>query len=215
MAWPATVSSGQIIASAKTNEIIAALALWGGNVSAGGYNLTNLAQLHGASNLIRLYTNALERLQIDGVGGIIVKTAGATLEMPGDATWKGRVRSAVQGNTIGVYASIGGSWDHNGSTIASIGDYDGNQPRAALGIYNQFNGSFGAQFRFLVDDGDEVTDLWAILVGGKFGIGKAAPGTALAVAGLPTYADNAAAAAGGLTAGDFYRTSTGQLMVVY
>lgn len=32
---------------------------------------------------------------------------------------------------------------------------------------------------------------------------------------LPTYADNAAALAGGLTAGARYRTSTGVLMVVY
>lgn len=50
---------------------------------------------------------------------------------------------------------------------------------------------------------------------GRVGIGKTAPGSMLAVAGLPIYADNAAATGGGLTAGDFYRTSTGQLGVVY
>jgi len=32
---------------------------------------------------------------------------------------------------------------------------------------------------------------------------------------IPTYANNAAALAGGLVAGAFYRTSTGVLMVVY
>ena len=32
---------------------------------------------------------------------------------------------------------------------------------------------------------------------------------------LPVYADNAAATTGGLTAGEFYRTSTGTVMVVY
>ncbi|MBW2081586.1 MAG: hypothetical protein JRI39_00530 [Deltaproteobacteria bacterium] len=32
---------------------------------------------------------------------------------------------------------------------------------------------------------------------------------------LPVYADNASAKSGGLTDGDLYRTSSGQLMVVY
>jgi hypothetical protein len=34
-------------------------------------------------------------------------------------------------------------------------------------------------------------------------------------AGLPVYADNAAALAGGLVAGEMYRTAAGVLMVVY
>lgn len=50
--------------------------------------------------------------------------------------------------------------------------------------------------------------------GGRVGIMKAAPGTTLAVVGLPTYADNAAALLGGLTTGDFYKTAAGGLMVV-
>lgn len=36
-----------------------------------------------------------------------------------------------------------------------------------------------------------------------------------ALGGLPTYADNAAALAGGLTAGDIYKTSTGELRITY
>jgi hypothetical protein len=50
---------------------------------------------------------------------------------------------------------------------------------------------------------------------GRVGIGTAAPTSALQVVGLPVYADNAAATSGGLTAGAFYRTSTGVLMVRY
>jgi hypothetical protein len=37
----------------------------------------------------------------------------------------------------------------------------------------------------------------------------------LQLTGLPTYADNTAATTGGLTVGNFYKTSTGQLMIVY
>lgn len=39
-------------------------------------------------------------------------------------------------------------------------------------------------------------------------------GTTLTLTGLPTYADNAAALAGGLIAGDVYKTATGELRIV-
>ena len=41
---------------------------------------------------------------------------------------------------------------------------------------------------------------------GNVGIGTASPTSKLQVIGIPVYADNAAALAGGLTAGAFYRT---------
>jgi hypothetical protein len=45
--------------------------------------------------------------------------------------------------------------------------------------------------------------------GGNVGIGKTTPGSKLAVAGLPTYASDAAAGTGGLTTGDFYVDAAG------
>lgn len=50
---------------------------------------------------------------------------------------------------------------------------------------------------------------------GNVGIGTASPTSKLQVVGLPVYADNAAAIAGGLTTGAFYRTATGVLMVAF
>jgi hypothetical protein len=50
---------------------------------------------------------------------------------------------------------------------------------------------------------------------GNVGIGTTAPTSKLQVVDLPVYATNAAAVTAGLTAGAFYRTSVGVLMVVY
>ena len=47
------------------------------------------------------------------------------------------------------------------------------------------------------------------------GILGSSPLTTSQLAALPVYADNAAALAGGLTAGQLYRTSSGVLMVTY
>jgi hypothetical protein len=67
------------------------------------------------------------------------------------------------------------------------------------------------------------TERVRITSGGSIGISTNTPDIAtklhvvgqVRVDGLPVYADNAAAIAGGLAAGRFYRTSTGVLMVVY
>lgn len=52
-------------------------------------------------------------------------------------------------------------------------------------------------------------------LGGGVGIATTAPTSKLHVVGLSTYADNTTALAAGLTAGAFYRTATGVLMVAF
>jgi hypothetical protein len=69
--------------------------------------------------------------------------------------------------------------------------------------------------RFATTAAGTLSERMRIDAAGNVGIGTTAPTAKLQVVGLPTYADNTAALAGGLTAGAFYRTSTGVLMVAY
>jgi hypothetical protein len=50
---------------------------------------------------------------------------------------------------------------------------------------------------------------------GRVGIGTTTPHSPLAAVGLATYASNAAAITGGLTAGDFYTDGAGNVKVVF
>lgn len=76
--------------------------------------------------------------------------------------------------------------------------------------------SSGATAALAVQDAND-NFRFVILQSGKVGIGTIAPKTNLQVVGLPVYADNASAAAAGLTAGAFYRTGgdPDQLCVVH
>ena len=74
----------------------------------------------------------------------------------------------------------------------------------------------GMQLRPITFQLQNVTKL-TLATNGYVGIGTTTPTSPLAVAALPVFASNAAAKAGPpvLKAGDFYRTSTGVLMVVF
>lgn len=79
------------------------------------------------------------------------------------------------------------------------------------GTSNGAVGNLGANLVFYVNNRD--TERMRISSAGNVGIATTAPTSRLHVVGLPSYADNAAALAGGLTVGAFYHTA-GVLKVV-
>lgn len=95
-------------------------------------------------------------------------------------------------------------------------------------------GSFGARVNGTVATGSVPTEIYfcnnatnlsdcygsgsvRMLIGatGNVGIGTLTPTSKLHVVGLPTYASNAAAITGGLTAGAFYTDGAGNVKIVY
>ncbi len=66
--------------------------------------------------------------------------------------------------------------------------------------------TFGRLDLYGVTNGVRAHIMTWMRAGGKVGIGTIAPTSSLQVIGLPIYANNAAALAGGLTIGAFYRT---------
>jgi len=85
---------------------------------------------------------------------------------------------------------------------------------ALSGSYLRINGSDGFQF---YDTAGAAELARIVSATGNLGIGTTDPKSKLHVVGIPVYADNAAAIAGGLTAGAFYRTGADPdpLMVVH
>jgi len=140
------------------------------------------------------------------LSGLYIAVAGnvgiGTTEPVGLLDVKGGVVAGLQGTDANLpYVGFGTYWD--GSKLRSIGSAN-----YAMGIATTRTG-LGATSRLdlgsYIDSGVYCTGL-SVLANGNVGIGTTSPTSALQVVGLPVYANNAAAVAGGLTAGAFYRT---------
>lgn len=89
------------------------------------------------------------------------------------------------------------------------------QSGTTVGLYGLVGGVLTSGSAYLqVQRVDGTTTPYSMLLqptGGNVGIGTTSPTSPLHVVGLPTYASDSAAAAGGLTTGAFYKDASGGL----
>jgi hypothetical protein len=99
----------------------------------------------------------------------------------------------------------------SGNTVNpySFGTIEGKKESAVANNYSSYLAFY------TIDNAGGSSERLRINGSGNVGIGTVAPTSKLQVVGLPTYESNALALAGGLTAGAFYRTSMGVLMVTF
>jgi len=144
----------------------------------------------------------------------------------------GRTGAAFGGGLLAYHNNAAGAIANNGDRLGYMffGSYDGATPRNSGGLAARADGvwvsgaSYPTAFIFETTPPNSVVagtlaaarvERMRITGSGLVGIGTSSPTSQLQVVGLPVFADNTAALAGGLTAGAFYRTSTGQLMVAF
>lgn len=173
------------------NNLANDIRTWGGDVNAGGNQLQNLAGIGGvASVVVSVGSNERGRFR---PSGLQVTGVGADLATTGIKESICHVTGSLfAGLSIHSSSDAAGGW-LIGTSAAGVGDF-------AL-VRNQGVGLLPA-LRMLITSG------------GRVGFGMV-PTTQFGVAGLQAYADNNAATLAGHGAGNFYRTSTGVVMVVF
>lgn len=213
MAWLArnNFTAGEAMSHAFLNNLANDIRAWGGDINGGGYSLANakLAMPAGTVSVpsvaagadldTGLFWPSSNVLGVTAGGVSILRLGQEALFSPYNVISVLRIEPAAANAGIVINSGVAGP------------GY----------IYRVLNWSYGGTdfkiSRFHSDAGgasSPIDDL-VVLSDGKVGIAKGNPGTQLAVAGLPPYADNAAALGAGLTAGDFYRTAAGLVGVVF
>lgn len=137
---------------------------------------------------------------------------GTFAQFSGDVEVKGNISATngfmyVKHNTVDIpFSGIGGAISCNRSggnaELNFINTFDVNAASTAFTFSQKVNAT-------------TIVDLFTIMRSGFCGIGTNNPTSKLQVVGLLVFANNTAAISAGLTAGAFYRTSTGVLMVVF
>lgn len=124
MAWPsATRTDGEIIHATDWNEVAAALATWGGDSAAGGYNLTGLgavtgtgvvtaknlrvtyAQVSGTATATPEITNGVIEIDLDRLTTVIAAPVynGTATGLPSGVQFKIKLVHSLDGSDV--------SWD--------------------------------------------------------------------------------------------------------
>ncbi len=137
----------------------------------------------------------------------------------GIAGYRGAIRGVRSRGSL-EYPTAAGTGDGIVSLLAGV--YDGTTVLNNADVKFIVDGPVSTgvapvriSFRTKLNGGAVWKENLTIKPSGNIGINEAAPTSLLHVTGLPVYANNAAAIAGELTAGAFYRTADGVLMVCY
>lgn len=117
MGWPALRSNGFVIDETAWNEVVASLSAWGGDVNAGGHNLSNLAILTFA---VGGYIDSVVDVRGELSLGVLYSNVdrGLSFKSPTDFTY-GRIwRRASDGN---LFVDAQGNLCLNASSGANVG----------------------------------------------------------------------------------------------
>jgi hypothetical protein len=234
--WFPTRAAGFVVSHTEWNSALAAMADWLGNVNAGGYSLSNVGAFNGATATLTglltgtkfQFTSSLGVVSSEtdagwcylrsggGVGDakllVGVGSTGSYMQSMATGTAWDTKPLVLQpnGGKVGIGSAVG-SYRLNivsaGSDHLSLTDVPGNgyaiyrhAPTGTL-IFNGFQQGFSA-FRFWVNITGAVEEVFTIQTNGR-----------IYVKYCPTYANDVAAGAAGLAAGELWKTSDGIIRI--
>jgi hypothetical protein len=203
----AVPASATILGSNSSSQLIAASTTGSGTTAVLGTSPTFTTSI--TSPVVYGGSAASSTLTLDGTSNGTASNAYVLINPSGQGnvgigTASPSAKLEVNGNLI-----VDGSGSFGSYAVIGTGVSGGYYQDSANGAYRAIIGTGSASGYYFQTNGGNATTMFVGLGGtynGNVGIGTASPHSKLAVVGLPVYASNAAAIAGGLAAGDFYRT---------
>lgn len=232
----APVSAFDVVGNISTRPVASGdggiLQFYGNTGAAAGTTIKSTFSTGGHGPLIFDLGNG-EKCRIDSSGRLLVGTITARSYSNGVFTPRLQIEGPATGEAaLGIARNVA----NTGGPVIAFGKSRGAGAGAVTAVIAQddlgriqFQGADGAQLQ-------TAAEIWAVVDGtpatgsvpGRLIFSTTAAGSAAPVERMrikptgivnivntPTYADNTAAKAGGLVAGDIYRTATGQLMIAF
>jgi hypothetical protein len=203
----AVPASATVLGSNSSSQLIAASTTGSGTIAVLGTSPTFTTSI--TSPVVYGGSAAGSTLTLDGTSNGSPSNAYVLINPSGQGnvgigTISPGAKLEVNGNLI-----VDGSGSFGSYAVIGTGVSGGYHMDSANGAYRSIVGPGSASGYYFQTNGGNATTMFVGLGGtynGNVGVGTATPHSKLAVVGLPVYANNAAAIAGGLAAGDFYRT---------